>query len=204
MEQPEDWEEKSTGRFIILQIMRAAFSWERKTLPFDPTREMELLTDQQVTAGGFTGEYIHMHKLIRSRYINEFMRIGIDITPFNTLGHISGVHYVAMHMARQLYAAGAPVDLALMSGAAASHDIGKYGCRSWEAKRVPYLHYYYSSECLRSFGLNKIEHIAANHSTWDLELENLSAESLLLIYADFRTKSSRDQEGRRNNPLLFP
>lgn len=196
MEQPEDWEEKSTGRFILLQIMRAAFSWERKTLPFDPTREMELLTDQQVTAGGFTGEYIHMHKLIRSRYINEFMRIGIDITPFNTLGHISGVHYVAMHMARQLYAAGAPVDLALMSGAAASHDIGKYGCRSWEAKRVPYLHYYYSSECLRSFGLNKIEHIAANHSTWDLELENLSAESLLLIYADFRTKSSRDQEGR--------
>ncbi len=25
-------------------------------------------------------------------------------------------------------------------------------------------------------------HIAANHSAWDLEIENLSVESLLLIY----------------------
>lgn len=38
-------------------------------------------------------------------------------------------------------------------------------------------------------------HIAANHSTWDLELDNLSVESLLLIYADFRVKSSRNEEG---------
>ncbi len=37
-----------------------------------------------------------------------------------------------------------------------------------------------------------IAHIASNHSTWDLELENLSVESLLLIYADFRVKSSRE------------
>ena len=40
-----------------------------------------------------------------------------------------------------------------------------------------------------------IGHIAANHSTWDLELENLSVESLLLIYADFRVKSSRNDRG---------
>ena len=39
-------------------------------------------------------------------------------------------------------------------------------------------------------------HIAANHSVWDLELENLSVESLLLIYADFRVKSFRDQAGK--------
>lgn len=39
-------------------------------------------------------------------------------------------------------------------------------------------------------------HIAANHSVWDLELENLSVESLLLIYADFRVKSYRDEKGR--------
>ena len=39
-----------------------------------------------------------------------------------------------------------------------------------------------------------IGHIATNHSTWDLELENLSIESLILIYADFRVKSSRDEQ----------
>ncbi len=35
-------------------------------------------------------------------------------------------------------------------------------------------------------------HIASNHSTWDLELENLSIESLILIYSDFRVKSRRE------------
>ena len=39
-------------------------------------------------------------------------------------------------------------------------------------------------------------HIAANHSTWDLEPENLSVESLVLIYADFRVKQSRGEDGR--------
>ena len=120
------------------------------------------------------------------------MRIGADITPFNTLGHISGVHYVAMYTARQLYDAGVPVDLGLISAAAASHDIGKYGCRKHEENRVPYLHYYYTDYCLNRYKLPVIAHIAANHSTWDLELENLSVESLLLIYADFRTKSTRE------------
>ena len=50
--------------------------------------------------------------------------------------------------------------------------------------------------CCRRLGLPGIGHIAANHSVWDLELENLSVESLLLIYADFRVKSSRDAQGR--------
>ena len=41
-----------------------------------------------------------------------------------------------------------------------------------------------------------IGHIAANHSTWDLEPENLSVESLVLIYSDFRVKQSRGDDGR--------
>lgn len=36
---------------------------------------------------------------------------------------------------------------------------------------------------------------AANHSVWDLEPEYLSAEALLLIYADFRVKQTHDPEG---------
>ena len=50
--------------------------------------------------------------------------------------------------------------------------------------------------CCRRLGLPAIGHIAANHSVWDLELENLSVESLLLIYADFRVKSSRNDKGK--------
>ena len=47
-----------------------------------------------------------------------------------------------------------------------------------------------------------ISHIASNHSTWDLELENLSVESLVLIYADFRSKSVRGADGREQ-PVFY-
>jgi len=122
---------------LVLQLLRGIYSYERKNLPFNPTRNMHLLDDEEVEANEFIREYLQMKKLIRRNYVYEFMRISAEITPFNTLGHISGVHYIAMYVARQLAASGVPVDLALVSGAAASHDIGKYGCRKEEERRVP-------------------------------------------------------------------
>ncbi len=129
------------------------------------------------------------------------MRLGMEVTPFCTLSHIAGVHYIAMTAARGLQEAGVGVDLALISGAAAAHDLGKFGCRPGE--RVPYLHYYYTDQWLLERNMEGISHIASNHSTWDLELESLSAESLLLIYADFRSKQSRDAQGKEIT-TLFP
>lgn len=32
----------------------------------------------------------------RREYIYELMRLGQEVTPFRTLGHIAGVHYIAM------------------------------------------------------------------------------------------------------------
>ena len=189
---PDDSEEFRTGRITALTLLRAVFTYERKACRFDPTLDMTLLSDSEAQSEGFASEYIRMHRLVRINFIYEFMRLGTEVTPFNTLGHISGVHYVATYMARQLRDAGIPVDVALASAAAASHDIGKYGCRKSEERRVPYLHYYYTDYCMTENGMPEIAHIAANHSTWDLEFENLSAESLLLIYADFRVKSTRE------------
>ncbi|MGI6211387.1 MAG: hypothetical protein ACOYJJ_02255 [Anaerovoracaceae bacterium] len=188
-------QEARTGRIFLLQILRGLYQYERDTLPFDPTKNMRFLSESEVEEEGFTKEYLKLRRLVKNRYIYEFMRIGIDITPFNTLGHISGVHYVAMYAGRQLRKANVPVDLAIVSGSAAFHDIGKYGSKKSEERRIPRLHYYYTDQCCTRFGLTTIGHIAANHSTWDLELENLSAESLLLIYADFRVKSTRDENG---------
>lgn len=187
-------EKYRTGREFFLQILRGLYNYEYYTLPFDPTFDFQMLSDEQVEEGGFIKEYIKLKKVISAKYIYEFMRIGNDIMPFNAVGHVGGVHYVAMLMAYQLYRAGVPVDLALISGAAAGHDIGKYGCKKSEEKRIPYLHYYYTDQCFRKFDLPKTGHIAGNHSTWDLELENLSVESLLLIYADFRVKSTRTED----------
>lgn len=189
---PEDSEKFEAGRLSLLKFMRAVYEYERKCCEFDPILDILLLSDEEIREKSFINEYIKMKALVRENYIYEFMRIGAEITPFNTLGHISGVHYVAMYAARQLYKAGVTVDLALISAAAASHDIGKYGCRKHEERRVPYLHYYYTDYCLGRCGLKQTAHIAANHSTWDLELEDLSVESLLLIYSDFRTKSTRE------------
>lgn len=195
MGEPADSDEFHLGRTCLLQLLRGVYAYERKYLPFDPTKDIVLLTDEEIIEKGYTQEYIKLHRLAVQKYIYEFMRIGIDITPFNTLGHIGGVHYVAMFVARQLSQAGVPIDLGLVSGAAAGHDIGKYGCRKSEEKRIPYLHYYYTDLCYNRFDMPTIGHIAANHSTWDLELENLSVESLVLIYADFRVKSSRNEKG---------
>ena len=191
-EQASDPERYEEGRAFFLQIMRGIYSAESAYLPFDPTYHMQLVDLKSPLAKGSTAEYGRFKRLVRSHYVYEFMRFGADITPFNTVGHMCGVHYVAMMMAYQLKKAGIPVDLGLISGAAAGHDIGKYGCRRNEERRVPYLHYYYTDYCYNRFGLPGMAHIAANHSTWDLELEDLSVEALLLIYADFRVKSIRE------------
>lgn len=184
------------GRFVVLQLVRALHQYEEAHMPFDPTLDMHFLSYDEITGAGYNQEYLRFTRLLRQNYIYEFMRIGTEITPFNTLGHIAGVHYVAMHGAYQLRDLGVPVDLGLVSGAAAGHDIGKYGCKKSEERRIPYLHYFYTDLCLNRLNMPMIAHIAANHSTWDLELENLSVESLLLIYADFRVKSSRGADGR--------
>lgn len=185
----------AAGKLFYLETLRTVLSYQRKKDGFSPLLHMELVTKEEMESCPAEEEYMQFAEYFRYHYVMEFMAIGKAITPFNTLGHICGVHFVALYTARQLAAAGIPVDLALVSGSAAGHDIGKYGCKGAEAKRIPYLHYYYTDQFLKRNGMPLIAHIASNHSTWDLELENLSVESLLLIYADFRVKSSRNADG---------
>lgn len=188
----------TAAKFFYLEVLRTVFSYRRDKDGFSPFLYMELLTPEELEDCPAKEEYLNFLEYFRSNYLLEFMRIGKEITPFNTIEHICGVHYVALHVARQLAEAGSPVDLALVSGAAAGHDIGKYGCKGADAKRTPYLHYYYTDEFLKRNGMPLTAHIASNHSTWDLELENLSIESLILIYSDFRVKSSREANGTEN------
>ncbi len=183
------------GGLMLLHIIRTIYKLRKGDKSFDIEKDLRVLKDEEISGLGGEAEYRKLKAMLKNYYIHEFMLIGTEITPFNTLSHIAGVHYIAMHVATQLASANAPVDLSLVSGAAISHDLGKYGCKPEEADRTPYLHYYYTDQCMRSFGMPIIAHIAANHSTWDLELENLSVESLILIYADFRVKSIRDAQG---------
>lgn len=130
--------------------------------------------------------------------IYELMKLHFELTNHNNIHHVSGVHSLAVHLGRQCFALGLPVDLGVVSGAAASHDIGKFGCTGECLQRVPYFHYYYTDEWTKRHDLLYIGHIATNHSTWDLELENLPVESLLLIYCDFRVKNRILPNGERH------
>lgn len=183
------------GRLFYLEVLRSFLIYEAENRPFDPKTHMAFLQENEFRRTDTAEEYRKLMDIFRDQYLYEFMRIGSEITKYKTLAHISGVHYVAMHAARQLLASDIPIDIALVSGAAVGHDIGKYGCRPEEAKRIPYLHYYYTDKYFKRNRMTAIGHIATNHSTWDLELENLSVESLVLIYADFRVKSVKGEDG---------
>jgi nicotinic acid mononucleotide adenylyltransferase len=171
---------------FFLEVLQFVLDEERKVIPHERFMDFDFLQPAEYEKFESREEYRRFLKIFRSEYIYELMRIGMEVTPWTTLEHISGVHWVAMHVARGLYDAGVPIDLALESGAAAGHDLGKFGCKPGEA--VPHMHYYYTDQWFRNRGMDYIGYIAANHSTWDLEPERLSVEELVLIYADFRVK----------------
>ncbi|MGI5963555.1 MAG: nicotinate-nicotinamide nucleotide adenylyltransferase [Lawsonibacter sp.] len=189
------------GAIVYLTVLQLLLDQERAALPFDPMLDFQLLSREEYEGCDHGKEYHRFLTAWRDEFLYELMRLGLEVTPFRTLSHIAGVHFIAMTAARGLVDAGVEVDLSLISGAAAAHDVGKFGCRPGE--RVPYLHYYYTDQWLLERKMDGISHIASNHSTWDLELESLSVESLLLIYADFRSKQSRDADGHEIT-VLYP
>lgn len=182
--------------YFYLEVLRVFLAYEKEKLPFGINRDFAFATAEEMKNSPYEAQYAKFLSRFDEQYIYEIMRIGREVSPFDTLAHVAGVHYIAMHIGRQLAKANVPVDLGLISGAAAGHDLGKYGCKDNEAKRIPYLHYYYTDIWFKNNELSDIGHIAANHSTWDLELENLPAESLILIYADFRVKSKGFENGK--------
>ena len=181
------------GALTFLTVLQVLLDRERQTLPFDPMRDFAFLAPEEYESCDHGEEYRRLLTAFREELVYELMRLGDEVTPYRTLSHIAGVHHIALTVARGICSAGGEIDLALVSGSAAAHDLGKYGCRPGEA--VPHLHYYYTGFWLEQRGMNDISHIAANHSTWDLELDALSVESLCLIYADMRCKQSRDASG---------
>lgn len=134
-------------------------------------------------------EYERFKFYFRQDHVYEMMKMNQDLMGYTTLDHICGVHHLAMKVARQLKRADVKIDLGRVAGAAAGHDVGKYGCRGDEKKRVAYFHYHYTGVWFEQRNITYIRHVAINHSTWDLELDNLPVEALVLIYADFRVKA---------------
>ncbi len=176
---------------LYLKLLRILSDEERLSNcdSFKCNYPLTFLTVDEVNSLEYKDEYKKFITAFKNDYIYEMMKLSQEYQGYNTLDHICGVHYVAMFVSHQLKYKDFPIDLGRVSGAAAGHDIGKYGCKGLELKRVPHLHYYYTDVWFKKFNINFIRNIAVSHSTWDLELENLSLESLILIYSDFRVKN---------------
>lgn len=171
--------------FCKEQIESDDGSWQSKY-------PIELLADKEIRELEDPIEYITFKERFENDYVYEMMKLNQDVIGYSTLNHICGVHHIAMKVARQLSLTGMKVDIGRVSGAAIGHDLGKYGCKPDEMKRVAYYHYFYTGQWFERRNIVYIRNVAINHSTWDLELEALPIESLILIYADFRVKAVRE------------
>ena len=197
----EHMKERSAAVTFYLQFLNALFKEEERMLaegliPYDPMLIPRLATNEEIAfckeheSHAADEEYGVFLKCFYDDFFYALLRLSAVCTPYTTRQHVLGVHHVAMYIARQLMHTRVKVDIALVSAIAMMHDIGKYGCRAKEASRIPHLHYYYTYEFCKKYGMPVIGNLAGNHSVWDLELEDLSVENILLIYADFRVKAS--------------
>ena len=159
---------------------------------FDPCLDLLPLPEDSIPGSRVEGQYRLFTDTVRQDHLMAVMRLGMEATPFDPASHTIGVHNVALHTAILAKRAGFPVDLPLVRAAALGHDIGKFGCRGEDlrAHRLSAL-LLYLAVVQSGHRMEEIGYISANHSTWDLEFENLPIESLLLIYADFRVRGTR-------------
>ena len=193
-------DEIQQGVALLLPALDAALVCEEA--PFDPLTDLLPFDEALCKDSRVKEEYARfLTELAASRYLLT-LRLAREIMPFDPASHTIGVRNVAVHTALLAKQAGLPADVPLVAAAALCHDIGKFACRGEDAKRIPYLHYYYTWQWLTERDMEHIAHISANHSTWDLEFENLPIESLLLIYADFRVRGTR--ENGREVVRIYP
>ncbi|MHC2994809.1 MAG: cytidyltransferase [Candidatus Atribacteria bacterium] len=188
---------------LYLEFLRTISEFQKSSgdSTFHSKYPLNFLTSEEKSKLENPAEYKRFLKVFNDEYIYEMMKLSQEVLNYNTLDHICGVNWIALFIGRQLYSLGLPVDLGRVSGTAAGHDIGKYGCKSVEIERTPYLHYYYTDIWFKKHNIPYIGHIAVNHSVWDLELENLPLESLILIYSDFRVKN--ENNGPKEEMRIF-
>ncbi|MEG1774135.1 MAG: hypothetical protein RR320_04710 [Oscillospiraceae bacterium] len=124
------------GALFLLALLQVCFDAERRLLAFDPLRDIALLSEETLATCDRAEEYRRFLLCWRQEFIYEMLRLGQAVTPRRALEHIAGVHRLAMAVARGLRDAGEPVDLALVSGAAAAPPRGQFGCQP--GARVPH------------------------------------------------------------------
>lgn len=177
---------------LFMLLLKEIYSKEANTKNCYPysNYKVEFVHDDIYSQSESSEEYSSFLRYFYTLHIYEVMRLGREIHGFNTIDHVIMIHFLAVKIAKQMNELGFDIDIPKVSAASLGHDIGKFGCVKNEVSRVPYLHYYYTDKWFKDNDMPIFAHIATNHSVWDLELENLPIESLILIYSDFRVKNN--------------
>ena len=115
------------GAEFYLVVLQVLLDRERAALPFDPMLDFQFLTPEEYKGCDKAGEYRRFLAAWREEFIYELMRLGMEFTPFKTLSHIAGVHYIAMTAARGLAQAGVEVSDARSVGLASPGSIHPEG-----------------------------------------------------------------------------
>ncbi len=183
---------------FFMHILRELYSQEKELQISSilSKYKVELLYEADFSRYESQNEYATFIQVYYNTFLYEAMRLGLEFKGFNTIDHVIMIHHLATHIGKQMTSKNIEIDLTKVSAASLGHDVGKFGCIGDEVSRVPYLHYYYTDKWFKNNNMPMIGHIATNHSVWDIELENLPIESLVLIYSDFRVKN--DIQGKMN------
>lgn len=121
---------------VVLSLYRLFCEYQR-TVPGDSfvqRHPLRFLEEEEIAALP-DEEYRRFLQAFHDDYIYEIMQLSSEIHGYNTLDHVLGVHDLALSLARQYKKLGYPVDLGRVSGAAAGHDIGKFGVMKKDAKK---------------------------------------------------------------------
>ena len=73
-----------------------------------PAEHLYFLKDEEVGYCTQYPEYNKLKEVFNNLFVLEFLQLSREVMPFDLYGHVSGVHYIAVHMARQLEEAGIP------------------------------------------------------------------------------------------------
>ena len=153
------------------------------------------LSKEEINSFDKQNEYFKFVKAFSDENIYELYKLDQEINGFNTLDSICCTSFLATTIARSLKNAGQPVNIGKIFGASFGYTIGKFACSDFLCSTTPYSNYYYTDQWYSKHDMPYTGHVAVNHSIWDLELENLPLESLILVYSDFRTKETYDKNG---------
>ena len=84
-----DAAEYEDGARFFLTVLQTLLDLERQAMPFDPLVDFQFLTHEEYRDCDCGREYERFLYHFRTEYVYELMRLGAEVTPFRTLGHIA-------------------------------------------------------------------------------------------------------------------